>query len=357
MQIEWDLEKRTKAAIKLLLAGKSPLVKLPRIEKTLFIGTPIHDNLGDHLLAYAGGVLLANVLPARRVLELSTEEYMLNKSRVADSLSPDDFVFIAGGGWMGDSWPSDEMIIRDIVELVAPICPVIVLPQTIHFKQRGKLFGSGQQFWSNAANTYVCVRDEASHHIATEALGFPRDRCLLLPDLGLLYETKERTPAKRSGALVCLRQDRESLTSDQERSWLDSVVREHFGRVVTTSTLTRKVVPPVKRRLLIDAKISEFAAARFVLTDRLHGMIFAALAGTPCIAINNATGKVRGVSSAWLSDYSGIRVIEKASDIVPLLEAFDSVFPESSQLEKEMALQRNVLFSLCKSKLKEIIYE
>ncbi len=37
----------------------------------------------------------------------------------------------------------------------------------------------------------------------------------------------------------------------------------------------------------LNSKFAEFLSSGLVITDRLHGMIFAAITGTPCIALDN----------------------------------------------------------------------
>ena len=49
------------------------------------------------------------------------------------------------------------------------------------------------------------------------------------------------------------------------------------------------------RGKVLENKLNEFKKAKLVLTDRLHGMIFAAITGTPCVAMDNYNHKVRGV--------------------------------------------------------------
>lgn len=38
-------------------------------------------------------------------------------------------------------------------------------------------------------------------------------------------------------------------------------------------------------------KLEEFRSNKLIITDRLHGMIMACLAGTPCIAFDNSSKK------------------------------------------------------------------
>ena len=65
----------------------------------------------------------------------------------------------------------------------------------------------------------------------------------------------------------------------------------------------------------IDRLLGRFASARAVVTDRLHGMIFAAICGTPVVALDNRSGKVRAVYEAWLADVPYVRFVESADDV------------------------------------------
>ncbi|MBQ7221650.1 MAG: polysaccharide pyruvyl transferase family protein [Synergistaceae bacterium] len=49
------------------------------------------------------------------------------------------------------------------------------------------------------------------------------------------------------------------------------------------------------------------AGAELVVTDRLHGMLFAAITGTPCVAFDNKTGKVHSVYE-WIAGCEYVQV-------------------------------------------------
>ena len=55
------------------------------------------------------------------------------------------------------------------------------------------------------------------------------------------------------------------------------------------------------RERIVLKRLVLFASYDFVITDRLHGMIFSYICGTPCIAFDNKTHKVSGVYNSWLS--------------------------------------------------------
>ena len=54
----------------------------------------------------------------------------------------------------------------------------------------------------------------------------------------------------------------------------------------------------------------DFSKTGIAITDRLHGMIFCAITRTPCVAINNKNGKVKGVYERWLSRLNYIKLVD-----------------------------------------------
>ena len=64
--------------------------------------------------------------------------------------------------------------------------------------------------------------------------------------------------------------------------------------VKETSTVVDENIPIGMSELYVYNKLTEFASARLVITDRLHGLIFSAITNTPCIAFDNLSGKVHG---------------------------------------------------------------
>ena len=79
----------------------------------------------------------------------------------------------------------------------------------------------------------------------------------------------------------------------------------------------------LKSPVVLRKRISElqkswetFENAEITITDRLHAMLFSVLNGTPCIVLNNKTGKVFGVAD-WLDDTN---MIVRANSLSEVLE-------------------------------------
>ena len=51
-------------------------------------------------------------------------------------------------------------------------------------------------------------------------------------------------------------------------------------------------IPVWLREYFLNKKFREFSERNLIITDRLHGMIFAAITGTPCVAMDNISHKI-----------------------------------------------------------------
>jgi len=93
----------------------------------------------------------------------------------------------------------------------------------------------------------------------------------------------------------------------------------------------------------------DFSTAELVITDRLHGMIFAAITGTPCIALDNSTGKIAN-SYNWIQSLGYIKFVprdeySRLKDIVSeMLKYSNSSYPEEL-FKHEFEIIKNILHS------------
>ena len=76
-------------------------------------------------------------------------------------------------------------------------------------------------------------------------------------------------------------------------------------------------IDPRDREVWVKQKLDEFASAKLVITDRLHGMILCAVTGTPCVVVNSKSPKVRGCYE-WIRQLPYIRFADDVSEIADL---------------------------------------
>ncbi|WP_423202829.1 polysaccharide pyruvyl transferase family protein [Morganella morganii] len=54
---------------------------------------------------------------------------------------------------------------------------------------------------------------------------------------------------------------------------------------------------------------TKFSNSKLVVTDRLHGMIFAFITNTPCLVIRNSNHKIEETYKNWISNFNYIKLI------------------------------------------------
>ena len=143
----------------------------------------------------------------------------------------------------------------------------------------------------------------------------------LVPDLVLmLNETEPITP--RHGALLCLRQDVEGKLSKTNIQLVQELVASAYNDdVVMADNVLPYNVSPKRRYAELTAQFSRFRSAQIVITDRLHGMIFAAITGTNCIVLDSKSPKMDGTYQ-WLKHLSYIKQVKDITQIPLVLESF-----------------------------------
>ena len=71
-------------------------------------------------------------------------------------------------------------------------------------------------------------------------------------------------------------------------------------------------------------KYIKFRECELVITDRIHGMIFAAITGTPCIALSNYNYKVKGTYE-WIKNLGYIKFTDDINEIPTLIQELKNI--------------------------------
>lgn len=290
---------------------------LTELNKTaILIGTPTHHNLGDHLIADNEIFFLREYCGFEKVIEIPTRIFLHHKAQLVKLYDEDIPVFITGGGWMGDIWPEDEKILEDFVRAYHNH-KIIILPQTIYYHNKKDMLKSimhTQSIFRQASDLTIMCRDEKSYDIAKSFFTFEKSKVYLLPDMGLL-KYKEEQLRNSNKVLCCFRNDREQICDEKLHSIINKIAKEFDLKIENTNTVINHAVPLWRRNKELKKIKKEFKNAGVVITDRLHGMIFAVISGSKCIAIDNKTHKVEGVYKTWLKGNPNVVYFDNNMDI------------------------------------------
>lgn len=331
------------------------LCNLRRAQKThqrlfVFISVPTHGNLGDQAIVLAQERLLSDLGFGDSIFEIERDQYFVLKGLLGRIIRPQDVIVIDGGGNVGTLWPVENDKMVDIVERF-PNNPIIIFPQTAYFddgdtgracqKSVADSFGAHKRllFFARDIDTFNVMREIA-----------PSMRICFVPDIVLSLDARDGGVASRTGALLCLRGDKERVVDGGSLQFLSDRLESGGLEVRTTSTLATEFEPV--RRLdkedLLRAKWDEFCSSRVVVTDRLHGMIFAAITGTPCVAMDNVSHKVLN-GYAWLSDVPYIKIADRVEEVPRLVDSLLELSPSDCQppmLSKQFDELKNEILEL-----------
>lgn len=276
----------------------------------VLLDTPRHNNIGDLAIALAERKFIKEQLYLP-YCEISAPLLDHNEKLLSSLIFPNQTILVHGGGFLGTLWLNEEMRFRRILTAFRDH-RIVVLPQTVTFSTSDKkgeaILRKSQYIYQAHPNLTICVRETQSLDLMGRL--FPKVNVELIPDIVTSLQIDSPSPEDRNGILLCMRHDHEKAISESDYTSLLSFLRSMFGSVCVTDTIASTDPCSVEAgdRLVIE-KLTEFKNARLVITDRLHGMVFAAITGTPCVALNNANKKVENVYR-WLENLEYVNFSE-----------------------------------------------
>lgn len=282
--------------------------KFSNVRKCYFIGSPDHNNLGDVAIAVSTNDFLQSLLYGWSIIDITECEYWKVKYSIVRSITQNDMIVLAGGGNIGDEYSYIEKIRRDVMKSFKHnfIC---VFPQTMYFHntlQGKKELRKTKRIYRAHNNLLLLAREKTTYETMCQLFG--SGNVHLLPDIVLKLKVKQYQE-DRKGCLLCLRNDREQVVTSRQREQLRSICIKLIQDVKETDTCLPQPCERNVREEKVEQKLLQFAQVEIVITDRLHGMVFAALTHTPCIVLPNYNFKVRGVYE-WVKELNYIQFLD-----------------------------------------------
>lgn len=291
-------------------------------ESIVLVGTPLHQNLGDHLIAEAEKLFLRDTFPDAEIYEIPTEVFWRNFLFLKRRTPSETKVFITGGGLMGNLYPKHEMAIHQMMDTFSH-CKLTILPQTIYYdnNNKGIFFENSRKLMASCRDFKLCTRERTSFEFAKEFLGV--DRLILAPDMGLYFKTNISADVE-SAAGVCLRSDREQVTSENV-----NMLKQLLEFVYDLKEVNTKAPQDVgfrERTEKLEEVMWDFSNCPVILTDRLQAMHIAILVGTKCIALKSRTGKIESSYDTWLKWDENIVMEDSNLDHTDMMEFINTPY-------------------------------
>lgn len=326
---------------------KNAVQKKYHIEKrqhnVVIFGTPNHGNLGDYAIYEAEKKLFEKVLPCSNVFGINMTDFQHEIEFLTRLLSAEDLLILTGGGNLGNQYMDDEKIRRTVIEKF-PNNKIVMFPQTMYFTKDAE--GEAElkktvEIYNRHKNLWLLARDEQSYRNMSEVFS---GKVILLPDVVLTWG--KLTPVEKGGALQVFRNDVEGVLGKEEKHLVRAALQAEYETVEETDT---EIVVDTKLDILeqeLYRKLEQINKAELIVTDRLHGMIFAALAQTPCVVMGNYNHKVRETYK-WVKHLDYIKFINELDElpevIKELKEKKDCKFEATEVEEKYQTFLEEIL--------------
>lgn len=305
----WDSEQRM-----LKYSYQRDINELRQRKKAIMIATAEHANIGDAAITLAEQQILSKQFPEYFQVEISTYEFARQEAYLHAILNPEDIIFIHGGGNLGDLYSVEEELHQKIVSEF-PNNKIVIFPQTICFSQlEGELFKKALRIYNNHQDLTLFVRGGSSLEFARQHFG--QVNTILMTDS--VHALSSHYCFERSGVLLCLRTDSEGILDTEKKDHIEKTARSFGGIVDSVTNMHNVDISRDIRGLVVRKELMRFAQHQVVITDRLHGMIFSAVTGTPCVVLASFNHKIREYFEAFFRDSNAVFFI---GDDISQLEA------------------------------------
>ncbi|MBO4712072.1 polysaccharide pyruvyl transferase family protein [bacterium] len=317
--------------------------------KFIVVGSPTHTNLGDSAITIAQINFLKKIDPGHdSTEELTFSEYNKDRKLYKKAISPKSVICGLGGGNMGNQWPEEELFRQNLIKDF-PNNPIIIFPQTIFYLDN-KTDGIKEEsikLYNNHLNLTLVAREQKSFEIMKEL--YPQCKVLLVPDIVLSSSKNDFgvMASERNGVLLCLRSDAERKINDSKTDKIIEYLKLAFRK---TDMYSDCEVTKENRAECLRKKMQEFCGAKLVITDRLHGMIFAAVSETPAIVIGNYNHKVSG-SYEWIKSLPYIKFADSIDEVlteIPEMLKIQSCTYDNSALSSYFDLLADEVKAKCR---------
>ncbi len=296
----------------IFLCLKAILYKLLYGKKLIFLlGTPMHGNLGDIAIAYAEEQIIKEII-AKPYFEIPSS-YVGTYINTWKKIIGKNEVFVHGGGFTGTIWPEEMDMLLSVLRHFRNN-KIIILPQTVYFEVLGSNVQSAlAEAIDNCTDLTILLREHYSKEFVD--LHFKTARSYLVPDV-VPYLDKRYFNLKnhdsRDRVLFGIRNDKEKIDQSTTIEKIKSLTTEF--EIDYTDTVVPYAIRPWNRLKEIENKIAQFRKSKLVVTDRLHGMVFATIAEVPCIVLNNNNYKIKGVYE-WIKHQPNIYFLNSEEEL------------------------------------------
>lgn len=301
----------------------------PKDKKNAFIFlAPDYGNIGDLAIENAQIKFISANLKDYNIIPVTVADTYKYLKSIRQGLKSEDAIFLIGGGNFGDLYPKTDFGRIFVVKFFSEhmICS---FPQTMLFtntKYGKKRLEITKKAFNKNTHLVLFAREKISYDLMKKEFN---NQVYLSPDivLSLLPIYQAKAQQKRTSVTFTMRSDGEKLVSQKDEDDLVRFIQAKYNDVVFKDTgIEEKDFQASRKDFYLEDILDVYSKSKVVLTDRLHGMIFAAITGTPCIVLPNTNHKIKETYNNWLSSANYITFLEEVDikELERLMENYTS---------------------------------
>ena len=292
--------------------------RLHKSKKVVFVcvESAVHNNMGDQALGFCRKELLNKIgILDNQIIDISSRDRMMFWYNIKNSIKDSDVILLRGGGYFGNLWEDGFTAILQFIEAF-PNNRIILFPQSVFFDESSKgkkLLNKSINIISKRKNIFLFARDFNSYKQFKKL--YPENNVYVTPDTVLSYKPEFANEDRKKEVLLCLRNDKEKkMNRNQNKKIFDILEKKGLDFLEQDTCMDYHFSDINERKDKLYELWNKFHSAQIVITDRLHGMIFSTITGTPCIVFDNIDHKVQNAYE-WIKDIEYIRFLDDIDDI------------------------------------------
>lgn len=293
-----------------------------------YLMAPAFGNVGDEAIVEATIHYLKDNFAEYSLIVIDYHETYQMLKEIQRIIEAEDIIVLQGGGNIGTLYYDAERM-REFIINTFPNNKIISMPQSMFFsnnKAGYRKLKRCKRIYNSHGDLVLIAREKYTYERMKQE--FPECKVLLNPDIVFYYSKviKNKSHVNREGVMTCLRTDKEDILGEA-RSGLIRALFEKYPDLIIGDTCVPRNITAADREGEVLSLVNQFMKAKLVITDRLHGMVLAALTSTPCIVMPSTDKKVLGTYE-WIRNLEYISFQENI-DIEQVLVSADQMLCQS----------------------------
>lgn len=300
-----------------------------------------YGNLGDIAITYAQRKFLEKTFKNYNIVEIPLNKTLVMLKNIKKHIRRHDIVTIVGGGNMGNIYEYYEELRRLVISSFRRNF-VISFPQTIDFtddKKGVRSLNKTKRVINKHKNIMIIARENKSYERMKKEFNCKIE---LFPDIvfSLKNNIEFNGIGNREKIGVCFRDDKENNINIIK---CKKEILKKLNNYDSFSTYIGDNFEYENRYEILFNLLKKIASYKFIITDRLHALIFSYLTDTPCFFFDNSNNKISQTYKTWLLNDKNIIELDKKNYMLDFDKKIDKTVKQCNLDMEFDKLEKTIL--------------